>query len=97
MAGYKKNGDRMDTMGMRLAHLRESRNLSQAELAEQIGYSRSMIQKWEKDEHCPKSDVICDYAIMFEVSADWILFGERKGLYGIHGERSTEVPQANVD
>jgi transcriptional regulator with XRE-family HTH domain len=40
-----------------------------------IGYSESMIRKWEKDEHCPRADVICEYSDLFNVSADWILFG----------------------
>lgn len=76
MAGYKKNGGKTETMGMRLAYLRERAGLSQPEVAYRIGYNRSMVGKWEKDEHCPKADVICEYCDLFNVSADWILFGD---------------------
>ena len=72
---YRKNRGRIESLGMRLAYLREMENLTQIELALKIGYSESMIRKWEKDEHCPRADVICEYSDLFNVSADWILFG----------------------
>lgn len=73
---YRKNRGRIESLGMRLAYLREMENLTQIELALKIGYSESMIRKWEKDEHCPRADVICEYSDLFNVSADWILFGD---------------------
>ena len=40
----------MKQLGKRIAALRESRNLSQEALAEQVGVSRQAISKWERDE-----------------------------------------------
>jgi len=76
MAGYKKNRGRIESLGMRLAYLREMENMTQMDVALKIGCSKSMVRKWEKDEHCPRADVICEYSDLFNVSADWILFGD---------------------
>ena len=75
MAGYNKNRGRIESLGMRLAYLRENAGMTQMEVALKIGCSKSMVRKWEKDEHCPRADVICEYSDLFKVSADWILFG----------------------
>lgn len=68
-----------DTLGQRLAYLREQEGLTQLDLALQIGHRKSVIAYWEKDKHCPSAEVIREYAEFFGVSADWILFGDERG------------------
>jgi len=39
---------------VRLKELRDSKNISQAQLAQAIGYTQSHMAKWENDTHEPK-------------------------------------------
>ena len=66
----------INTLGGRLAHLREREDMTQKELAEALGYVKETLASWEVDRHAPNSLVIIDYSTYFNVSCDWILKGE---------------------
>ncbi|MCH5154439.1 MAG: helix-turn-helix transcriptional regulator [Clostridiales bacterium] len=60
-------------IGMRIKELRTEHNLSQQNLAKQIGVSQKAIDYWERGVNEPKAGYIvllCDY---FDVSADYLL------------------------
>lgn len=77
----------MSTIGGRLRELRESRGLTQDDVARIVRYSRQNINKFENasdEEISLKSDVLIRYAKYFDVSTDYIL-----GLDGDHKKKST--------
>ena len=58
---------------VRLKELREENKLSQAKLAQIIGYTQSHIAKWEYGTHEPKASAIIKLAKHFGVSTDYLL------------------------
>lgn len=66
----------MNSLGERLKFLRKSRNLTQAELAENIEISRANISKIEKNEISPLAKNIVHICTFFNVSTDWLLLGK---------------------
>jgi len=62
----------MRTTGERLRHLRENRNLSQAEVADAIHVERTTYAKYESNVNKP-SRKLNELAAFFGVSADYIL------------------------
>ncbi len=63
----------METFGKKLKSTREAKNLSQAELAKQIGSYHSIIGKYERDEVKPTIDVVKRLADVLETTAGYLL------------------------
>ncbi|MBR6222743.1 MAG: helix-turn-helix transcriptional regulator [Lachnospiraceae bacterium] len=57
----------------RIKELRESKNLTQADLAKHIGVSRSSVNSWEMGLSLPTIDRLIDLAQLFHVSTDYLL------------------------
>lgn len=57
----------------RLKELRQGKNLTQQELAQEIGVSKLTILNWEKGEHQIKSDKAQQLADFFEVPVGYLL------------------------
>ena len=62
-----------DNFQTRLKELRLENNLSQQKLAEQIGVTQKAIDFWEKGINEPKVSYVIKLAILFGVSADYLL------------------------
>ena len=58
---------------MRLAELRNSRKISQKDLAAIIGYSQNMISQWENGTRDPGTEVLKQLADFFGVTVDYLL------------------------
>jgi len=71
-----------ETMGQIIRRLRKERNLTQEELAEQLGVTFQAVSKWENDTGMPDISQIVPLARMFGVSTDV--------LFGIFGQNDTE-------
>lgn len=69
----KGAGMNKDTIGNRLKTVREEHELSQRELAAEMGVSNSSISRIEKDESLPGTKTLIAYMDYFCISADWIL------------------------
>ena len=69
----------METIGKRLKHLRDLRNLTQQEVSEGTGIVRANIGKYESDKIKPSADTLVSYSSFFNISCDWILTGEGLG------------------
>lgn len=65
----------IDTLGKRLAVLRERTKINQQKLSNATGLSRSNLSKYEQDKVKPTSDAIVALCRFFNVSADWLLMG----------------------
>ena len=63
----------IETIGSRIAHLREQAGLSQADLAKRMHISRSSVQLWESGANYPSTDNLVSLAKIFRVSTDYLL------------------------
>ena len=66
-----------ETMGQIIKRLRKERNLTQEELAEQLGVTFQAVSKWENEYGMPDISQVVPLATVFNVSTD-VLFG----IYG---------------
>ncbi len=57
----------------RLKKLRKEKNITQKDLADILGYSRSTIAKYESGQRLPSNNFLIDVADYFEVSLDYML------------------------
>lgn len=72
-----------------LKTIRQYHRLSQAELADQIGISRSYINEIERDNKDPSLDILSRYAKRFDVPlSSLMLFAERTDNTGYDKARS---------
>jgi len=58
---------------LRLKALRESREISQQELADFLHYSQQSVAKWENGLGMPPADVLSSIALFFTVSVDYLI------------------------
>ena len=64
--------------GAFLKELRKEKNITQEELAEQMGVSRRTVSRWETGSNMPDMDVLIDISDFYEIDLREILDGERK-------------------
>ena len=71
------NRDNFDlsALGRRLRELRGF-DLTQGELAKQLGISQSQLSKYERGVAAPAADILFAIKQRFGVSIDWLLTGE---------------------
>ena len=60
-------------IGKRIFELRKERNLSQAQLAKNIGVNARAVSYWELEINEPKASYIYELAKFFGVSSDYLL------------------------
>lgn len=65
----------MDTLGNRIRTMRMTRSLSQQDLADQIGVSRSAVGNWENDAREPNLEMLNALADVFNVSFHDLVVG----------------------
>lgn len=63
----------------KILNLRKARNMSQEELAEQLGVSRQAVSRWEVGSALPDASNILQLCKLFGVSADYLLNDDYKG------------------
>ena len=59
--------------GLRLKELREARKLSQGEVASKLNLENATISGYERNVTTPSLDVLKSLAILYNVSADYLL------------------------
>lgn len=64
------------TLGSRIAALRATQGLSQAELAQRLEVSRQSVSKWETDASVPELDKLTHLAQIFGVTLDELVTGD---------------------
>lgn len=75
----------------RIKMLRESNDLTQSELAKQLGLTRSSINAWEMGLSIPSTQYIVELSKLFNVSSDFILGIENKAVISVEGLSNKEV------
>ena len=85
----------MPEIGERIKQLRMQRGISQVQLAQHLGISKSVVSSYENAVHFPPYDILLKMAWLFGVSTDYILgaAGNRAlnvdGLTDVQIERGT--------
>ncbi len=77
------------TLGTRIAEQRRKMNLTQDQLAEQMGVSSQAVSKWENDLSCPDISLLPSLSDLFGISIDELLRGESQKIVQVlpEGER----------
>ena len=70
------------SMGSKLAQARRKHNLTQEQLAEQLGVTRQAVSRWESDTAYPETDKIVRMSQLLGGSCDWLLRDEEDGSDG---------------
>lgn len=61
------------TLGEKLAKLRKENNITQEQLASELGVSRQAISKWESDMTFPETDKLIRMSELYDCSLDYLL------------------------
>ena len=67
----------METIGNRLLELRKSKGFTQEGLSAELNVSRQSISNWELDKSLPDTDRLLQLARLYEVSLDYIAYGNK--------------------
>lgn len=65
----------METLGVRLKQLRKEKKVTQQQLADAIGVSKTSVIYWEKDENMPKHESLMALAKALKTTPQWLLDG----------------------
>ena len=65
-------------VGAFLQTLRKEKGLTQEQLAEQVGFARRTVSRWETGSNMPDLDILLELADFYSVDLREILDGERK-------------------
>ena len=89
----------MVDFGIRIAKLRAAKGLSQAQLAERIGITKSMVSAYENSIRMPSYPVLIKIARVFNVSVDYLLGMENSPVLRTDGltEKQIAVVQDVID
>lgn len=82
----------METLGSRLKTLRKKKKLTQQQIAEAIGVSKTSVIYWEKDDNVPKHESLTALAAVLAVDTNYLLYG--KGNAIVESNVSTPIPLA---
>ena len=67
----------MVDFGKKLKELRKQAGMTQQQLADKLGITKSVVSYYELSERTPSPEVLKDLALIFRVSADYLLGIER--------------------
>ncbi|MCY9765204.1 helix-turn-helix domain-containing protein [Paenibacillus alvei] len=80
----------MDTLGERIAFLRESKGLKQRELMNMLGFNN--LSRFERNDMKPGIDIIIAISDFFNVSTDWLLKGKEISSVKSHQGEENILP-----
>ena len=67
----------MVDFGKKLKELRKQSSMTQKQLADKLGITKSVVSYYELSERTPSPEVLKDLALVFRVSTDYLLGIER--------------------
>ena len=77
--------------GKRIKALRENKNLTRAQLAEQLNISFDHMRSIETGRRVCSIDLMVEYAVFFGVSLDYLIVGKLQNLDSIHSDLITAI------
>jgi transcriptional regulator with XRE-family HTH domain len=66
----------MDTIGKRLAAIRDKLGFSLSDVQEKVNINKSNLSRVENDKQLPATETLIALSNLYGISVDWILFGE---------------------
>jgi len=81
----------MVNMGKRIRALRLEKNITQTELAQRIGVSKTMISSYELEQRAPSYEVLIKIAKFFNVTTDSLLGIEKSQSVNYDGLTDREI------
>lgn len=69
----------LSNIGVKIAHLRRSRGMTQEELGKQVSVSAQAVSKWENSDSLPDLSIMVELADIFDCTTDYLL-GREGGL-----------------
>ncbi len=75
----------MYDFGLLLKELREEKGLTQAQLAEKINRTKTVISKYESNTQSPTLETLIDLAVIFNVSLDYLAGISEKSAVSLEG------------
>ena len=75
--------------------LRETKHLTQTQLAERMWVKKSIISAYETDSRPPSLDMLIKYAREFHVSTDYLLGIESNKTINVNGLTDTQINTLN--
>lgn len=85
-------------IGSKIITLRKARDWSQGDLAQQIGASREIIGKYERNENLPSIEMVAKMAKAFEVTVDFLIGeGENASYEKETVERINDIQKMDAD
>ena len=79
-----------------IKELRQSKGLTQTQLAERIGVKKSIISAYETDSRPPSLDMLIKYAREFHVSTDYLLDMETTKRINVDKLSETQISILNT-
>ena len=76
-----------------LKKIRKEHNLSQEQLAEQLGVSRQSVSKWESNQAYPEMDKVIQLAKMFNLNVDDLL---NQDIREVNREKQSKITINNM-
>ncbi|MBR3366318.1 MAG: helix-turn-helix transcriptional regulator [Lachnospiraceae bacterium] len=83
----------MGKFGEKLKALRKEQDLTQDDLAEKLGISRSAVGMYEQGRREPDFEILDNAAELFNVSIGYLVGNETKGSYPVHIEKTKVSPE----
>lgn len=74
-----------------IRRMRQTRNLSQVELAKALGVTKQSVSNWENDNIQPSVDMLVRISKFFSVSTDFMLGLEQRKYIEITGLTDTQL------
>ena len=81
----------IDMIADRIRFLRENGNITQTELAKQLGITRSSVNAWEQGISIPSTQYLIELARIFHISADYILEIDATSTMDISGLEDEDI------
>ncbi len=75
----------------RIKELRNSLNLTQVELANDLNVTKQCVSNWENNNIQPSVDMLVKIALYFGVSADYLLGLDQKRLLDVSGLTDMQI------
>lgn len=75
----------------RIVRLRKQKGLSQTELSNKLGLSRSTVNAWERDSSQPSPEVLIELSKLFGVSIDYLLGNDKYHTIDVSGLADSEI------
>ena len=81
----------MTNLGERIRKLRTAKNITQQDLAQRLGITKSVISAYENSIRYPSYDILIELSNIFGVSTDYLLGCSKGKMIDVTGLKQNEI------